>query len=54
MLLTAHEDVPLDFPRLEEFSDFSFAHDIMGIGRHLDPDTGKIGNCFLPRCAKPR
>jgi hypothetical protein len=44
---------PLDFAKLFGFDDFSFAHDIGGIARHLDRTTGKIGDFFLPRCAKP-
>lgn len=42
----------LDFERLEKFPDYDFAHDIMGIRRHLDRKTGKLTDCFLPRCAK--
>ena len=42
---------PLDFDRLLDFDDFSFAHDVFGIERHLDRSTGKLKNHFLPRCA---
>ena len=31
---------------------FNFMHDIYGINQHLNHDTGKIENCFLPRCAR--
>ena len=44
---------PLDLDRLATFDDFNFAHDIFGIERYLDKKTGKLRNCFVPRCAKP-
>lgn len=28
---------------------FSFWHDVYGIGRHLNRTTGELTNCFLPR-----
>jgi len=33
-----------------------FAHDVLGIARHLDRDTGKLRDCFFPRfaCAVPQ
>lgn len=40
----------LDFLGAE---DFSFMHDITGIGRHLNRETGKLENFFLPRFAAP-
>jgi len=44
--------VPLDLKKLEAFDDLNFTHDIDGIQRHLDRETGELENCFLPRCAK--
>lgn len=41
---------PLDLKRLLSFDDFNFAHDISGISRHINRETGKIENFFLPRC----
>jgi hypothetical protein len=55
----AHNDTPL---RLQEMLDaasgddamkFSFLHDVYGIVNCLDRQTGKLGNCFVPRFAKP-
>lgn len=43
---------PLDLEKLLAFDDFNFYHDIWGIRRHLNRTTGKLENCFLPRCAK--
>lgn len=50
-LEVAHHDIPLDLPKLYQFEDLSFWHDINGIERHLDRETGVLGGCFLPRCA---
>lgn len=38
--------------RLEELlaaDDLNFIHDVAGINRHLDRETGKLMNCFSPR-----
>lgn len=40
---------PLRFGDLLAADDFSFAHDIGGISRFLDRDTGRLTNCFSPR-----
>lgn len=45
---------PLRLAKLCEADDFNFLHDMYGIARHLDRDTGKLGGCFVPRFAKPR
>jgi len=42
----------LDFQKLLDFDNSSFLHDIYGISKHLDRNTGKIENCFMPRSAK--
>ncbi len=42
---------PLDLEKLLDAPDFDFAHDVMGIRRHIDRKTGKLGGCFVPRCA---
>ena len=39
----------LDLDRLAAADDFNFAHDVFGIRRHLNRETGKLENCFLPR-----
>lgn len=43
--------MPLDLDKLASADDFNFAHDVFGIARHIDRETGKIGDCFVPRCA---
>lgn len=43
---------PLDFDKLLGFSDLDFFHDVYGISEHLDRQTGKLQNCFVPRCAR--
>lgn len=42
---------PLDFDKLAGFDDFNLMHDITGIYKHLNRETGELENCFLPRCA---
>ena len=34
---------------LLDADDFNFGHDIIGIYNHIDRETGKLVNCFLPR-----
>lgn len=42
---------PLDLERLLSFPPFDFVHDVCGIANHINRETGKLGDCFLPRCA---
>ncbi len=44
---------PLDLQRLLDAPDPDFCHDVFGIARHIDRTTGVLGDCFLPRTAKP-
>lgn len=44
---------PLDLDRMLEADDFNLMHDVAGIARHIDRNTGKLTRCFLPRFAKP-
>lgn len=41
----------LDLRELLEASESDFGHDIYGISRHLNRNTGKLGNFFVPRYA---
>jgi hypothetical protein len=41
----------LDFQRLLDASPFDFMHDMIGIQDHINRETGKLENCFLPRLA---
>ena len=43
---------PMDFERLLAADGLNFIHDIGGIARHMDRDTGKLGGHFRPRFAK--
>lgn len=45
---------PMDFDKLLHAPDFDFIHDLYGIEKHLDKETGKLTGYFLPRCAKPK
>lgn len=42
---------PLDLNGLLVASDADFCHDINGIWNHLDRETGKLTDCFVPRYA---
>ncbi len=48
----ANHVCPLDLDKLEAFDDGNFAHDIIGIYRHLNRETQQLENYFTPRCAK--
>lgn len=43
---------PLNFPLLLNAPRMDFAHDVYGIRRHIDRETGKLLDCFVPRCAR--
>ncbi len=45
---------PLKLESLADADDFNLAHDVFGIGRHIDRTTGKLTDCFLPRFAAPQ
>lgn len=47
----AHINCKLDLDRLLSFDDGNFGHDVFGIMRHLNRNTGALMDCFLPRCA---
>lgn len=49
----ANGNARLDLWKLLEFNDANFAHDMGGINRHINRQTGVIEGCFLPRCAEP-
>jgi hypothetical protein len=51
LLATHANGCPLDFKRLSEADDFNLMHDVSGIARHIDRETGELTNCFLPRFA---
>ena len=44
---------PLDFEKLLKAPPFDFAHDVFGIKRNINRQTGELDNCFVPRCARP-
>jgi hypothetical protein len=52
-LIVCHEDNPLDFEKLLNFSNFDFVHDMLGIAIHLDHYTFKLQHLFLPRSSVP-
>lgn len=44
---------PLDLERLLAAEDFDFAHDVFGIARNINRETGKLENFFVPRFSRP-
>ena len=43
--------MPLKLNALLGADDANFAHDVFGIRRHLNRETGKLEDCFVPRYA---
>jgi hypothetical protein len=50
LTVTHNHAVKLDFGKLLDAPDSVFFHDIMGIRRGLNRETGKLDNLFLPKC----
>ena len=51
-LATTHNHAcPLDFAAMATGNPADVAHDVFGIRRHLDRETGLLTDCFLPRFA---
>lgn len=44
---------PLRLQDLLDADDFNFMHDVSGIARHLDRETGQLTDHFLPRFRVP-
>lgn len=44
---------PLDLQRLLDADNFTFVHDVGGISAHIDRETGRLGDFFVPRCSIP-
>ena len=47
-----NENVGLNLEGLLEADDLNFSHDILGIQRHINRDTGELEDFFVPRYAK--
>lgn len=44
---------PLDLAKFAAAPDDVIIHDVFGIARHLDRSTGRLGDCFDPKCSLP-
>lgn len=44
---------PLDLPKLLGAPDDTFAHDVNGIHKYIDRQTGQLTEMFEPRCVLP-
>lgn len=52
-LATVHTGTcPLRLDEMMKADDFNLAHDVFGINRHLNHDTGELQDCFIPRFAE--
>jgi hypothetical protein len=51
-LVMAHRMQPLDLELLLAADDVNFAHDVFGIMRHIDRNSGAMRDCFVPRFAR--
>lgn len=48
-----HAKCPLRLHDLLDADDANFSHDIGGIYRHLNRETGELEDCFRPRFSAP-
>lgn len=51
LVATHANGCPIDFERLLAADNFNFVHDICGIARHLNRETGELLDMFRPRFA---
>lgn len=51
-LCAVHAERPLDFEALLAADGPNFTHDIGGIMKHMDRETGTLRDCFVPRFAR--
>lgn len=47
MLDAVHIQCPLNFLKLINFDRFNFAHDMLGILRHVENPSGKLGGLLI-------
>lgn len=52
LVVTNANGNPIDFEKLLNARDEDFFHDVGGIIRYIDRTTGKLEECFSPRCSK--
>lgn len=53
-IIAVHKNsCPLRLQELLQADRFNFAHDVFGIRRHLNRETGQLEDCFLPRFSVP-
>ncbi len=50
-ITAAHLIEPLNLDKFEAAKDFDFFHDVFGIMKYIDRASGKLTDCFLPRCS---
>ena len=50
-ITAVHQVIALDLEGLLNADRGNFVHDVAGIARHLDRETGELTGCFRPRFA---
>jgi Family of unknown function (DUF6874) len=50
-IAAAHIDCPMDLSKLLTAPDSDFGHDVFGIRRFLNRQTGELTEFFTPRCS---
>lgn len=54
-LIAVHKNgCPMDWEKLLRFPPAAFRHDIQGISRNLNRQTGELENFFIPRAARTK
>lgn len=48
-----HEKRPIRLNELLHADDSNFIHDVFGILRHINTETGELQDCFVPRFSVP-
>ena len=51
-LTAVHASNPLRLEELAAADEGNFGHDVFGIRRHIDRETGKLTDCFCPRYSR--
>jgi hypothetical protein len=52
-VMLTHYTIGLKLEEMVNGPQYDFVHDMMGIQKHLDRQTGAMLDCFLPRFAVP-
>lgn len=51
-IIAVHQSIPLDLEALVNARENDFLHDMAGIRRYVNFETGEVDKSFVPRCAR--